>query len=244
MLTERKTFSRSLAASATRGVRHGDDVVDDARSRGAPPPRPSAESRRRRPWGSCGVVKPGLPGSSRSGENARKKSRPHREPARLRGAGSRISSVVPGYVVDSSTTSCPGRSRRRDLASGGLDVGEVGLAVGRERRRHADQDGVGLGEAGEIARGPEAALAMQFFEDRVRKMSDVGAVRFERGHLVRIDIEAEDGKTRAGEPRDEREAHISQSDDSDGRGARADQLLEGPGSRDGGHSPPKLKIRT
>jgi hypothetical protein len=52
-----------------------------------------------------------LPGSSRSGENARKNSRPQESPpAERRGRSS--SRVVPGYVVDSRTTSWPGRSWR------------------------------------------------------------------------------------------------------------------------------------
>ncbi len=54
--------------------------------------------------------KVGLPGSMRSGEKARWKSRPTTSPVRDR-IGSTTSSVVPGQVVDSSTTSVPGRSR-------------------------------------------------------------------------------------------------------------------------------------
>ena len=51
----------------------------------------------------------GLPGSTRSGENARKKSSPTFRPV-LSSAGSISSRVVPGYVVDSRTISWPRRS--------------------------------------------------------------------------------------------------------------------------------------
>ena len=74
----------------------------------------------------------GLPGSSRSGENASRKSVPQRSPPASR-IGLHSSSVVPGYVVLSSTTSWPFRrlaaialvvsstavrSGSRDLSSG------------------------------------------------------------------------------------------------------------------------------
>ena len=49
-----------------------------------------------------------FPGSIRSGEKARKKSSPAAMP-RASKRGSSTSCVVPGYVVDSSTTSWPGR---------------------------------------------------------------------------------------------------------------------------------------
>ena len=51
-----------------------------------------------------------LPGSTRSGEKHRKKSLPTDSPFDSK-RGSISSRVVPGYVVDSSTTICPGRSR-------------------------------------------------------------------------------------------------------------------------------------
>jgi len=56
------------------------------------------------------VVKSLRPGSSRSGENARRNSFEHLSPLSSRIARTSVS-VVPGYVVDSRTTSCPYRSR-------------------------------------------------------------------------------------------------------------------------------------
>ena len=63
------------------------------------------------PWppttfGMLRVVNCALPGSTRSGENARKKSRPAASPFSS-SMGWTTSSVVPGYVVDSRMTSCP-----------------------------------------------------------------------------------------------------------------------------------------
>src|SRR5438093_4093059 len=54
------------------------------------------------------VLNRSLPGSTRSGENARKKSSPTLSPVDS-SDGSISSRVVPGYVVDSSTTSWPDR---------------------------------------------------------------------------------------------------------------------------------------
>jgi hypothetical protein len=53
------------------------------------------------------VVQSFLPGSTRSGEKARKKSFPTSSPALSLSIGSRISRVVPGYVVDSRTITIP-----------------------------------------------------------------------------------------------------------------------------------------
>ena len=53
-----------------------------------------------------------MPGSIRSGEKARLKSTPALSPDAFSRIGRTSSSVVPGYVVDSSTTSVPRRSSR------------------------------------------------------------------------------------------------------------------------------------
>ena len=53
-----------------------------------------------------------MPGSIRSGENASEKSIPAVSPDVFSSSGRTTSSVVPGYVVDSSDTSVPGRSSR------------------------------------------------------------------------------------------------------------------------------------
>ena len=58
----------------------------------------------------------GLPGSIRSGEYPRKKSTPARRPDSSSN-GRNSSSVVPGYVVDSRTTSAPGLSARASVAA-------------------------------------------------------------------------------------------------------------------------------
>jgi hypothetical protein len=62
------------------------------------------------------VLNCALPGSTRSGENARKKSRSAFRPV-ASSAGCTTSSVVPGYVVDSRTISWPGRSEAATASS-------------------------------------------------------------------------------------------------------------------------------
>ena len=62
-------------------------------------------------FGTVLVVQSVRPGSTRSGENARWKSFPASRPDSRSRIGSTSPRVVPGYVVDSSTTSWPARSR-------------------------------------------------------------------------------------------------------------------------------------
>ena len=110
MLTLRNVFSRIFTSSAASGDETGTSVsiagwysaVATFRQAGVMPPIT---------FGVLRVLKRSLPGSTRSGENARKKSSPTLRPVDS-SAGSISSRVVPGYVVDSSTTSCPLRSPR------------------------------------------------------------------------------------------------------------------------------------
>ena len=62
------------------------------------------------------IVKSVRPGSIRSGDIARWKSVARRQPGRLEDR-SEQAEVVPGYVVDSSTTTWPGRRRSAMLAA-------------------------------------------------------------------------------------------------------------------------------
>ena len=109
MLTERKMFSSSFVSSADSGeetrwtVSTARPYSSAARSVQASVIPPTT-------FGTFFVVQSSRPGSTRSGENARLKSSPTLSPeASSRG---RISSrVVPGYVVDSSTTRWPLRRR-------------------------------------------------------------------------------------------------------------------------------------
>ena len=57
-----------------------------------------------------------LPGSTRSGENATNTSRSSASPV-LVARSSTMSSVVPGYVVDSSDTSVPGVITRATVSA-------------------------------------------------------------------------------------------------------------------------------
>ena len=109
MLTERKMFSSSFVSSAASGVvtrctvSTAEPYSSAARSVHASVIPPTI-------LGTFFVVQFSLPGSTRSGEKARLKSSPTLSPDASR-RGSSSSLVVPGYVVDSSTTRCPLRSR-------------------------------------------------------------------------------------------------------------------------------------
>jgi hypothetical protein len=109
MFTLRKVFSSSFTISATRDVDTGTtrsthcpySAAACSVQRGVMPPTT---------FGMLRVVKVALPGSTRSGEKARKKSRPALRPLSS-SFGWTSSSVVPGYVVLSRTISWPARSR-------------------------------------------------------------------------------------------------------------------------------------
>ena len=109
MFTERKMFSSSFESSAASGEEtrwtsfSAEPYSSAARSVHAAVIPPTT-------FGTSRGVMSLRPGSIRSGENARWKSVPAVSPLRSR-IGSRVSRVVPGYVVDSSTTRWPGLRR-------------------------------------------------------------------------------------------------------------------------------------
>jgi hypothetical protein len=106
ILTARKVFSSSLTISATVGELTGITVSMAAEYSACA----SAEHCGVRPpttFGTFFVLNFSFPGSTRSGEKARKKSTPAFSPPLSR-IGRTTSVVVPGYVVDSSITSMPG----------------------------------------------------------------------------------------------------------------------------------------
>src|SRR5690348_3987497 len=108
MLIMRKVFSRSLVSSAASGELTGTTSSMNSSYTCSP----NLVHRSVMPPSTLGVFlvcqRP-LPGSTRSGEKQRKKSSPTCS-SRFSNVGSSTSRVVPGYVVDSSTTSWPGRS--------------------------------------------------------------------------------------------------------------------------------------
>ena len=89
------------------------------------------------------VVQTWLPGSTRSGLKQRWKSSPTSRPDSS-SAGSRTSRVVPGYVVDSRTMSCPFRSppatawdAERMYDTSGSRVLESGVGTQMETTSHS-----------------------------------------------------------------------------------------------------------
>ncbi len=115
IFTLRNVFSSNFAVSATRGL-------DTSNTRAVTCRYSAAASSVHAPltppttFGMFAVVNRLLPGSTRSGENARKKSCPSTKPFASR-RGCTTSSVVPGYVVLSNTISCPARRCGRTLST-------------------------------------------------------------------------------------------------------------------------------
>ena len=161
MLTERKMFSRSFVSSAASG----DEtrwIVSTASRRALPRRRSTPRRCRRRPSARSSS-------SSRRGPGRRARARrrggspvPATRPDSCSSTGRSSSRVVPGYVVDSSTTRWPGRRRVRSRRRAASDDREVGLALLRERRRQGDQDRVGVAQhvvVGRRARGARSSTS-------------------------------------------------------------------------------------
>src|SRR6185295_10580202 len=106
MLTARNVFSSSLTISATFVELTG-TIVSIAAAYSAVAISTQSAVVPPTTLGVFFVVNFALDGSTRSGENARKKSSPTFSPV-ASNIGCSSSAVVPGYVVDSSTTSMPG----------------------------------------------------------------------------------------------------------------------------------------
>ena len=155
----------------------------------------------------------GLPGSSRSGLKARKKSRPGSRPA---GAQDRQDDLAGGARVGRALQDdeLAGPQPRGDRLGRVDDVGEVGLAGLGQRRRDADDDDVRLVEPIERSRGLEALLA-HLADRRVGDVADVAFALLELGDLRRVDVESEDGDPALGEGPGQGQADIAQADDPD-----------------------------
>ena len=108
MFTARKVFSRILVSSAA-SVEDTGTMVSIRRSYIATPAAVQAGVMPPITFGVLCVIQVSFPGSTRSGEKQRKKSSPTLSPVSC-SAGSMMSRVVPGYVVDSRMISCPFRS--------------------------------------------------------------------------------------------------------------------------------------
>ena len=165
------------------------------------------------------VVQSSRPGSTRSGDIARWKSSPAFRPEPCSRIGCTISRVVPGQVVDSSTTTWPRCRTGARLRRGALDVGEVGLALARERRRQRDQDRVRVLDLLVVGRRDDQARLGQRREALGRDVLDVALAAVERVDDVRLDVDEQHAAARLGEGHGERQADVAGADDGDVVGA-------------------------
>ena len=160
----------------------------------------------------------GLPGSSRSGLKARKKSTPGFEPA----GGEERQDDVAGRARIGGALEHDELAGPQPLGDGPGrvdDVGQVRLARVGQRRRDADDDGVGLVEPAEVDGRLEAALA-HLADRRVGDVPDVALAPLEPLDLGRVDVEAQDGDPAVAEGAGQRQADVAQADDPDAHVAR------------------------
>ena len=209
MLIMRKVFSSSFASSADSG-----EDTSTTRSMNSWYTRPpSSVHRAVTPPNTFGVFFVnhfGFPGSTRSGEKQRKKSLPTDSPFDSK-RGSISSRVVPGYVVDSSTTICPGRSRST-IASvaatmydmSGSFVFPSGVGTHTEMTSHSPRRDMSV-VASSLPRAPQRC--------------DVGALHvldvaltgvYQRRNPLR-DLEADDLEPRAPHFDGQRQPHVAES---------------------------------
>ena len=106
MLTERKMFSSSFVSSAASGVETS-TISSIARRYTSAARRVHSGVIPPSTFGVVFVVQSSRPGSTRSGDIARWKPSPAFRPDPFSSRGNSTSRVVPGHVVDSSTTTWP-----------------------------------------------------------------------------------------------------------------------------------------
>src|SRR5688572_18930703 len=106
ILIMRKVFSRSFVISAA-SAELTECTVLIAPAYHAVATSPQAAVIPPNTFGVLIVVQSSRPGSTRSGENVRNQSSPIVSPRSVPTFGKRTSRVVPGYVVDSNTTTIP-----------------------------------------------------------------------------------------------------------------------------------------
>jgi hypothetical protein len=131
------------------------------------------------------VVQSSRPGSTRSGDIARKKPSPAVSPEPCSAAGRR------------------------------LDDREVGLALPREWRRQRDQDRVGLAHVGVRGRRTDETLLDERCEPRALDVLDVAFAPVQRVDDVPYDVDDEHPAAGLGKGRRERQADIARADDGD-----------------------------
>ena len=162
----------------------------------------------------------GLPGSSRSGLKARKKSTPGFSP--LRGeqrqdhlAGrARISGALEHHELAGPQPLGDGLGRVDD-------VGEVRLARIGQRSRNADDDDVGLIEPLEVDRGLELVVA-HLADGRGGDVPDVAFPALEPGYLRRVDVKPQNGDPTVAEGSGQGKADVAQADDPNANRRRFD----------------------
>ena len=162
----------------------------------------------------------GLPGSSRSGLKARKKSLPGVSP-RAASRGRTTSRVVPGI---SGAFQHHELARPEPLGDGPGridDVAQVRIARVRERRRHADDDDIGLIQPLKVDRGLEPPFS-HLADHRVGDVPDVTFAALESVDLDRVDVKPQNGDPAVAERSGQRQADVAQADDPDTDGRRFD----------------------
>ena len=166
-----------------------------------------------------------LPGSSRSGENARKKS-----PSTFSASGPLDNRAFETALFKDGQDQFLGGARIRggfkddelallqmrvDGDGGVFDVAQVGFASFVERGGDADDDGVDFLQLCEISGSAEVLAVDELLDFGLWDVLDIRLARVEHRHLFRVGVKSGDLVARFGEAQSEGEADVSAANDAD-----------------------------
>jgi hypothetical protein len=155
-----------------------------------------------------------FPGSTRSGEKARKKSVPALSPPRSR---------IGRRFQDDQLSRAQVRRRRLDRAH---HEGEVRVAGLPERRGHADVHDVQAGDVPVVGRAAQVPRLDHLAQFLVGNVGDIAVPAVDAGDLVGIDVDAPHVEPAAGELGGQRKADVAQPHDADTRLPGNDPFLQ------------------
>ncbi len=171
------------------------------------------------------VVQSLRPGSTRSGEKARKKSCPHFQPAGFFQARQHQLARGAGVGARFEHDDHAGVHVLGQGFGGADDEGQVGVAGLAQGGRDTDGDGIDFFQGGKIAGGLQAALADQALDGGIGYVQHVAIAALDAGHFFGDRVDADDFEAGLGKHHGKWQSHVAQTQNAD-RGAVIFQTLD------------------